>query len=57
MSLPGGTIVRCLGAQTWAVVASVLHTARQQGRDVLGTLKQLLMDCWAGKTPRLLTSS
>src|SRR5690606_970694 len=34
----------------WTVVASVLRTARQQGRDVLGTLKQLLMDCWAGKS-------
>ena len=45
------------GAAAWAVVASVLRTARQQGRDVLGTLKQLLMDCWAGKKPRLLTSS
>ena len=45
------------GAEAWAVMASVLRTARQQGRDVLETLKQLLMDCWADKAPCLLTSS
>jgi hypothetical protein len=42
------------GARSTAIVASVLHTARRQGRDVLETLKQLLMNCWAGKEPGLL---
>jgi hypothetical protein len=41
------------GARATAVLASVLQTARQQGRDVLATLKQMLMDCWAGKEPAL----
>ena len=45
------------GAQAWATVASVLRTARQQQRDVLQTLKQLLMDCWAGKESNLLATS
>ena len=39
------------GAKATAIVASVLYTARQQGRDVLATLKQLMMDCWADKEP------
>jgi len=42
------------GARSTAIVASVLHTARRQGRNVLETLKQLLMNCWAGKEPGLL---
>jgi hypothetical protein len=42
------------GARSTAIVTSVLHTARKQGRDVLETLKQLLMNCWAGKEPGLL---
>ena len=43
------------GARATAVLASVIRTARQQGRDVLATLKRLLMDHWAGKEPgRLL---
>jgi hypothetical protein len=43
------------GARATAIVSSVLHTARQQGRDVIATLKQLMMDCWADKEPgRLL---
>jgi transposase len=39
------------GARATAVLASLLRTARQQGRDVLATLKQLLIDHWAGKEP------
>jgi transposase len=43
------------GARAWAVLASVCRTARKQGRDVLETMKQLLIDAWAGKPPGLLT--
>jgi len=43
------------GAKAWAVLASILRTARQQGRDVLATLKTLLIKSWAGKEPGLLT--
>ncbi len=42
------------GARATAIVASVLRTARQQGRDVLQTLRQLLMNCWAGREPGML---
>ncbi len=44
------------GAKAWAILASVLRTARQQGRDMLATLKQLLMQAWAGKEPGFLAS-
>ncbi len=43
------------GARAWAVLASILRTARQQGRDVLATLKTLLIKSWAGQEPGLLT--
>ena len=42
------------GAKATAVIASVLRTARQQGKDVLETLKQLLVNHWAGKEPGTL---
>jgi hypothetical protein len=42
------------GAQATAVLASVLRTARQQGLDLMETLKRLLMNCWAGKEPGLV---
>ena len=44
------------GAQAWAVLASVLRTARQQGRDVVETLKQLMTRHWAGAEPGLLAA-
>ena len=44
------------GAQSWAVVASVLRTAKQQGRDAVGTLKELMMRRWAGQEPGLLAA-
>jgi len=44
------------GAQAWAVLASVLQTARQQGRDAVETLKQLMMRHWAGAEPGLLAA-
>jgi transposase len=43
------------GAKAWAILASVLRTAEQQGRDVLETIKTLLKAEWAGKDIALLT--
>ena len=44
------------GAHAWAVVASVLRTANQQGRDGVGTLKELMLRHWAGLAPGLLAT-
>ena len=43
------------GAKAWSILASVMRTAEQQGRDVLDTLKTLLKAEWAGKNIGLLT--
>jgi transposase len=43
------------GARAWAVLASITRSARKQGRDTLATVKQLLMDAWAGRPSGLLT--
>jgi hypothetical protein len=45
------------GAQAWSVLASVMRTAEQQGRDVVETLKALLRDEWAGENSYLLTDT
>jgi transposase len=45
------------GARAWAIVASVMRTAEQQGRDVLETIKTLLRAEWAGKDIGLLTDA
>jgi len=45
------------GAQAWAILASVMRTAEQQGRDVLDTIKTLLRAEWAGKNIGLLTDT
>ncbi len=45
------------GAKAWAILASVMRTAEQQGRDVLETLKTLLRAAWAGKDIALLTDT
>jgi hypothetical protein len=45
------------GAKAWAILASVLRTAEQQGRDVVETIKTLLQAEWAGKHIALLTDS
>jgi len=45
------------GAEAWAILASVMRTAEQQGRDVLDTLKTLLKAAWAGKNIALLTDT
>jgi len=44
------------GAHAWAVLASVLQTARQQGRDAVETLKELMIRHWAGQAPGLLAA-
>lgn len=44
------------GAQAWAKLASLTRTASQQGRNVLETVKQLLVEHWAGKPAMALTS-
>jgi transposase len=44
------------GAQAWATVASICRTARQQGRDVLATLKALIERSWSGQEPGFLSS-
>ena len=44
------------GAQAWARLASLMRTAGQQGRNVLETVKQLLMEHWAGKPAMALTA-
>jgi hypothetical protein len=44
------------GARAWAVLASVLRTAKQQGRDGVDTLRELMTRHWAGREPGLLTA-
>lgn len=45
-------------AQAWAILASVMRTAEQQGRDVVETIKTLLRAEWDGKeVPVLIDSS
>jgi hypothetical protein len=43
------------GADAWAILASVMRTAEQQGRNVVETIKTLLQAEWAGKDVTLLT--
>jgi transposase len=45
------------GAKAWAILASVMRTVEQQGRDVVVTIKELLKAAWAGKGIALLTDS
>jgi transposase len=42
-------------AKAWAILASILKTAQQQGRDVLQTLQTLLKAHWSGQEITLLT--
>lgn len=44
------------GAQAWATLASILRTARQQGREILSTFKTLIEQHWSGQPPGLLAS-
>jgi transposase len=43
------------GAKAWAILASVMRTAEQQGRDVLEAIQTLLKAEWSGKEITLLT--
>ena len=43
------------GARAWAILASVMRTAQQQGRDVVATIQDLLKVEWSGKPATLLT--
>jgi transposase len=45
------------GAKAWAILASVMRTAEQQGRDVVETIKTLLRAEWDGKDLPLLIDS
>jgi chaperonin cofactor prefoldin len=45
------------GAKAWSILASVMRTAEQQGRDVLETIKTLLRAEWSGKDIGLLTDA
>jgi transposase len=45
------------GAKAWAILASVMRTAEQQGKPVLETIKTLLKAEWAGKDIMLLTDT
>jgi transposase len=44
------------GAEAWSILASVMRTAEQQGRDVVETIKTLLKAQWAGQDLPLLTA-
>jgi len=44
-----------LSANAWAILASVMRTAQQQGRDLMETLQTLLKAQWAGKNITLLS--
>ncbi len=43
------------GARAWAILASVMRTAQQQGRDVMATIQELLKAEWSGKPAALLS--
>jgi transposase len=37
------------GAQAWAILASIMRTAEQQGLGALETIKTLLRAAWSGR--------
>jgi len=45
------------GAQAWAVLATVMRTAQQQGLGVFETIQTLLRAAWAGKKISLLVDT
>jgi transposase len=45
------------GAQAWAILASVMRTAEQQGHEVLEAVKALLRAEWAGEEIMILTNT
>jgi transposase len=44
-------------AKAWAILASVMRMADQQGRDVVDTIKTLLKAAWDGNDIALLTDT
>jgi transposase len=45
------------GAKAWSILASIMRTAEQQGRDVVETIKTLLRAEWEGKDIPLLVNT
>ena len=45
------------GAQAWAILASIMRTAEQQGLAVIETLRMLLRAAWSGKKIPLLINT
>jgi transposase len=45
------------GAKAWSILASVMRTAEQQGRDVVEAIKTLLRAEWDGREIALLTDT
>jgi transposase len=45
------------GARAWAVLASIARTAWKQGRDVLESVKQVILAAWAGHSPGVLAAT
>jgi transposase len=39
------------GAAAWATLASLMRTANQQGKNVVGTIRSMLMAAWASERP------
>jgi hypothetical protein len=39
------------GAEAWATLASLLRTANQQGKNLLDTIRSMLMAAWAAERP------
>jgi transposase len=39
------------GARAWAILASIMRTAQQQGHNVLEVIKNLLRGVWSGQPP------
>jgi hypothetical protein len=39
------------GAEAWATLASLLRTAGQQGKNILETVKSMLIAAWAADKP------
>jgi len=54
--ITGGGSRSKAGADAWAKLATLMRTAGQQGRNVLETVKQLLVEHWAGKPALALTA-
>lgn len=44
------------GADAWATLASLLRTAQQQGKNLLETIKSMLMAAWATDKPPTMTA-